>query len=58
MRPGKFYRSTREAFAVERFPAVFGPYRRPLLERWSVALGWICLVGLLIGIGVLLAWRG
>lgn len=24
----RFYRSTREAFACERFPALFGPYRR------------------------------
>lgn len=26
----RFYRSTREAFPVERFPAVFGPYGRPV----------------------------
>lgn len=29
----RFYRSTREAFPVERFPAVFGPYSRPNGEK-------------------------
>lgn len=32
--------------------------RRPLIERWSCALGWLSLFGLLAGIGALLAWRG
>ena len=26
----RYYRSTREAFPVERFPAVFGPYGKPI----------------------------
>lgn len=51
----RFYRSTREAFPFERFPAVFGPYRSRRLS-WFLyrALGWMTLAGL----GVLLAWRG
>lgn len=52
------WRSTREAFAAERWPAVFGPYRRPLLERCSLVLGYLSLFGLLAGIGVMLGLRG
>ena len=53
----KFYRSTREAFPSERFPAV-EIYRRTWPER---AAGWLGVIGtlsLLAFIGVLLAWRG
>lgn len=52
----RFARSTREAFACERYPAIEGPYRPP--QRWLLALGYLCTLGLLGGIGVLLAWRG
>lgn len=51
----RFYRSTREAFPCERFPATFGPYRRDTFGRrlarvivWAVAF---------LGIGGLMAWR-
>lgn len=54
--PARFARSTREAFACERFPAVEGPYRPP--ARWLPLAGWVSLFGLLAAIGVLLAWRG
>jgi hypothetical protein len=50
------YRSTREAFAAERWPAMEGPYRPPL--RWLPAVGCMCVLGLFAGIGVMLAWRG
>lgn len=29
----RYYRSTREAFPCERFPATFGPYRRDTFTR-------------------------
>ena len=51
----RFYRSTREAFPCERFPATFGPYRRNTFARQfarvSVWLGAFALMG------VLIAWR-
>ena len=51
----RFARSTREAFAHERFCAV-EVYRAP---RWYWrALGWACTFGLLALLGAMLAWRG
>lgn len=52
----RFPRSTREAFACERFPAIFGPYRPP--SRAMTWLGLACTLALCAAIGVLLAWRG
>lgn len=52
----RFYRSTRDAFPAERYPAVFGPYRQP--GRWLLPLGYFCLFGLFALMGVLLAIRG
>lgn len=45
------YRSTREAFAQDRFPAVFGPYRKPqTFLRWCAnALLWVLALALLTG---------
>lgn len=49
----RYYRSTREAFPVERFPAVFGPYTRPTFVRRAARvalwLGAFAFVGALIG---------
>lgn len=49
----RHYRSTREAFPVERFPAIFGPYRRDSFIRqagrvaaWLLA---IVVIGAVIG---------
>jgi hypothetical protein len=53
----RYYRSTREAFPCERFPAIEF-YRRPWAERFSRLLGWLTTFGLLAFLGVLLAWRG
>lgn len=53
----RFYRSTREAFPHERYPAI-EVYRAPVLHRVWRAIGWVCTFGLLAAIGVLLAWRG
>jgi len=52
----RFYRSTREAFPVERFPAVFGPYRKrsSALAELAQAAAALALFALL---GVLIAWR-
>lgn len=51
----KTYRSTREAFPVERFPALFGPYRRTTFARQLARVAaWF---GAFAAIGVLLAWR-
>lgn len=52
----RFARSTREAFACERYPAVFGPYRQE--AWWLRAVGWVVTLGLFALLGVLLAWRG
>jgi hypothetical protein len=57
MNAGRFPRSTREAFAHERFPAI-EHYRRPWNERVT---GWLGLVGtlsLFALLGVILAYRG
>ena len=51
----RFYRSTREAFASERFPAVFGPYRR---LRWGQTAVIVATMAIWAAIGVMLAWRG
>lgn len=52
----RFYRSTREAFPVERFPAVFGPYRKPssALSELAQLVG---VVALFATLGVIAAWR-
>jgi hypothetical protein len=57
MSTGRFYRSTRDAFPCERFPAI-EHYRRPWPER---AAGWLGILGtlaLFAFIGVLASWRG
>lgn len=48
----RHYRSTREAFPCERFPALFGPYRRSRFESmagvlFAVTLG-ICVAAALV----------
>ena len=52
----RMYRSTREAFPVERFPALFGPYSRPSFARQAarvaVWLGAFAFIGALIGASV------
>jgi hypothetical protein len=49
----RYYRSTREAFPCERFPATFGPYRRDSftrqLLRAAVCLGSFIAIGALVG---------
>jgi len=51
----RFYRSTAEAFPVERFPAVFGPYRRNTFARQLARVSaWLGAFALL---GALIAWR-
>jgi polyferredoxin len=54
------YRSTREAFSVERFSALFGPYRRSWRDRHGLhrALSWALFLGVVASLGVMLAWRG
>lgn len=52
----RYARSTREAFASERFPAVFGPYRRESsfigqAIRCAALLGLFAFIGTLIGAG-------
>lgn len=50
MNHGRFYRSTREAFPAERFPAVFGPYRRKSrLASLGTVLIWVASVLMLVG---------
>ncbi len=46
----RYYRSTREAFATDRHPAVFGPYRRNPLQKWANAALWVASVGLLLAL--------
>ena len=53
----RFARSTREAFAVERFPAI-EVYRAGFFARWARPLSWVVTLGLFAAIGVMLAWRG
>ena len=52
----RFYRSTREAFPVERFPAVFGPYSRPTFVAQAARVAaWLALfafIGALMALGV------
>ena len=49
----RYYRSTREAFPCERFPALSGPYRRDTftrqLLRAAVCLGCFVLIGAIVG---------
>lgn len=51
----RFHRSTREAFPVERFPAVFGPYRRQSVARPFIGLlltlALFAFIGALVGAG-------
>lgn len=52
----RYARSTREAFPCERFPAVFGPYRRrsgfiAQALRTAAVLGLFAFIGALIGAG-------
>lgn len=51
----RYARSTREAFPCERFPALFGPYRRDTfisqLLRTAAVLGLFAFIGALIGAG-------
>lgn len=49
----RFYRSTAEAFPCERFPAVFGPYRRES-SFLRQALAAVCVLGLFAFIGALI----
>ena len=46
----RMHRSTREAFAAERFPAVFGPYRAR--GRWLLPLGYLCLAVIAAGLAL------
>lgn len=48
----RFYRSTREAFPCERFPAVFGPFRNEFRRQLLRVAVWFVLFA---GLGVLLA---
>jgi hypothetical protein len=52
----RYYRSTREAFPGERFPAVFGPYSRPTFIRQAARVtAWLALfatIGVLMALGV------
>ncbi len=51
----RYYRSTREAFPVERFPALSGPYRRPTFRRQLArVVAWLAAFALM---GALIAWR-
>ena len=49
----RYYRSTREAFPCERFPATFGPYRRDTFTRQLLravaCLGCFALIGAIVG---------
>ena len=50
----RYYRSTREAFPCERFPATFGPYRRSTFARQLARVAvW---AGAFILMGALIAW--
>lgn len=49
----RYHRTTREAFPVERFPAMFGPYSRPTFlrqaARVAVWLAAFATIGAVIG---------
>lgn len=49
----RYYRSTREAFPCERFPALSGPYRRDTftrqLLRAALCLGSFIVIGAIVG---------
>ncbi len=49
----RFSRSTREAFACERYPACFGPYKRRS-GAIRQAIGTVCVLGLFAIIGALI----
>lgn len=49
----RYYRSTRAAFPSERFPACFGPYRRPS-GFIGQAVRTVCVLGLFVFIGALI----
>ena len=51
----RYYRSTREAFPAERYPAVFGPYSRPSFA--SALWRFTALMCLFAAIGALIGWR-
>ncbi len=51
----RHYRSTREAFPVERFPACFGPYSRPTFARQLARV--VAWLGAFALMGALIAWR-
>jgi len=53
----RFHRTTREAFPVERFPAI-EVYRGGWLARWGHVAATVATLALLAAIGVMLAWRG
>ena len=53
---GRFPRSTREAFACERYPAIEGPFRSQSI--WPAVLGFLAFMGLMAALGVLAVWRG
>ena len=53
---GRFARTTREAFACERYPAMSGPYRRP--PMWRAVIGFVCFFAVIALLGVIAAWRG
>ena len=48
----RYYRSTREAFPCERFPAMFGPYRNDARHKLLRIAAWFALF---VGLGVILA---
>lgn len=52
----RHFRTTREAFPIERAPATFGPYRQepgPIGRalRWFALLALFAAIGALIGLG-------
>jgi hypothetical protein len=53
----RFHRTTREAFAHERFPAI-EVHRAGWLARWGHVAATVSTLGLLAVIGLMLAWRG
>jgi hypothetical protein len=51
----RYYRSTREAFAAERHPAVFGPYKTTAHSRLIRTLYVAGTLAMFAGIGAILA---
>lgn len=54
--PRRTYTSTREAFADERFPAVFGPYR-PHMRFLNAALWAVSVVVLVLAFSAPALWE-